>query len=157
VLSLLSWVTPWASFPFGLGAVVVAHVLLNSGLVAIALDRLVHSRLSGMTETTWVLGASPWVFLRQVAWPYICTDVACIFLFVFSLCLTSFSIPLVLGGDRLTTLEVAIFEAIRSEGQWDKAVLLAGIQSIALVMLAWLLPRSFWPSQKSTYSLRYLA
>ena len=40
VLSLFSWVTPWTAFPFGMGAVIFAHVLINSGLVAIALDRL---------------------------------------------------------------------------------------------------------------------
>ena len=157
VLSLLSWVTPWAAFPYGLGAVVVAHVLLNSGLVAVSIDRLVQSQLSGLAETAWTMGASRATFWRQVAWPVLKSDLACIFLFIFSLCLTSFSIPLVLGGARLATLEVAIFDFIRMEGRWDKAVILAALQSLLLLLLVWSLPHPFWPTQSARRGLPYLA
>ncbi|MBX3021027.1 MAG: ABC transporter permease subunit [Bdellovibrionales bacterium] len=156
VMALFAVVTPWAAFPYGLSAVIVAHVILNSGLVAVALDRLLQAKLGGMTETAWLLGVRPWVFWRRVAWPQLRGDLACIFLFVFSLCFTSFSIPLLLSGERSVTLEVAIFDIIRTEGRWDKAVLLAAFQSTALLVLAWLLPRPFWPQRSSRASLRLL-
>ncbi len=108
-------------------------VLLNCGLVAIALDRLVHSRVGGMAEVCWIMGASPKLFWRQVAWPYLRADLACLYLFVFSLCFTSFSLPLLLSGERATTLEVVIYDLIRVEGRWDKAVLLALFQTSVLL------------------------
>ncbi len=157
VLSMLSWVTPFIAFPYGTGAVIVAHVLLNAGLVAVALDRLVHSKIGGMAETAWTLGASRSVFWYRVAWPFLKGDVACIFLFVFGLCFTSFSIPLLLAGSRQVTLEVAIYDAIRMDGRWDKAVILAGCQSFVLLLLAWGLPHSFWPARPSRQTIPYLA
>lgn len=157
VLSLLSWVTPWMAFPYGLGAVVVAHVLMNSGLVAVSLNRLVQSKLGGMAETAWTLGASRFLFWRKVAWPFLKSDLACIFLFVFGICFTSFSIPLVLGGQHMVTLEVAIFDTIRMEGRWDKAVILAACQSLFLLLLALSLPHPFWPPKPQRRPLSFLA
>lgn len=156
-LGLLNLVTVVMPFPYGVGAVVAAHVLLNSGLVAIALDRLVHSRLGGMAEVCWVMGASPSRFWRQVAWPYLRADLACLYLFVFSLCFTSFSLPLLLSGDRASTLEVVIYDMIRVEGRWDKAVLLAAFQAFILLVMAYLLPQSFWPPRPSRQNLNYLS
>jgi thiamine transport system permease protein len=157
VLSLLSWVTPYRAFPYGIGAVVMANVLLNAGLVAVSLDRLVHSRLGGMSEAAWTMGASRTLFWRTVGWPVLKSDVACIFLFVFTLAFTSFSIPLVLGGERWVTLEVAIFNTIRVEGRWDKALLFALTQGLVLYLLAWLLPRPFWPARSRPRAVEFLA
>jgi thiamine transport system permease protein len=157
VLSLLAWVTPWAAFPYGIGAVIVAHVLMNSGLIAIALDRLVHTRIGGMAETAWTLGVSRATFWRRIGWPYLKYDFACLFLFVFSICFTSFSIPLVLGGERWSTLEVAIFDTIRMDGRWDKAIILAAGQSIFLLLLAISLPRAFWPAKPQRRPMHFLA
>jgi len=156
ILSLLAWVTPWAAFPYGLNAVIFAHVLMNSGLVAIALDRLVQSKLGGMTEAAWTLGASRYQFWTRVAWPFLKFDLACLFLFVFSICFTSFSIPFMLGGETWATLEVAIFDTIRADGRWDKAVILAAGQSLFLLALAVALPRQFWPPRPQRRPLPFL-
>ena len=156
ILALLSWVTPWAAFPYGIGAVIAAHVLMNAGLVAVSLDRLVHSKLGGMTETAGVLGASKRQFWTQVAWPYLKGDVACVFLFVFSLCFTSFSIPLILGGRQAATLEVAIYDTIRIDGRWDLAVVMALCQSLILFLLAMVLPHPFWPNKQGRRALGFL-
>ncbi len=157
ILGFMNLVTPFVNFPYGLGAVVVAHVILNAGLVAVALDGLVRHRLGGMAEVSWIRGAGRWMFWRRVGWPALRADFACLFLFVFSLCFTSFSIPLVLGGDRIGTLEVAIFDSIRMEGRWDKALMLAAFQSLVLFLIAWLLPHPFWPHRPERQGLRYLA
>jgi len=156
-LGLLNLVTFFMSFPYGVGAVIFAHVLLNAGLVAIALDRLVHARLGGMAEVSWILGASPALFWRRVAWPYLRADLACLYLFVFSLCFTSFSLPLLLSGDRASTLEVVIYDTIRIDGRWDRAVLLAAFQALILLAMAWILPQPFWPSRPTRQDLSYLS
>ncbi|HMN68910.1 MAG TPA: hypothetical protein PKC28_10265, partial [Bdellovibrionales bacterium] len=156
-LGLLNLAAPFGAFPYGLGAVVAAHILLNMGLVAVAFDRLVHSRLGALSETAWVLGVKSGAFWRRIAWPLLRADVGCLFLFVFSVCFTSFSIPLLLGGERGVTLEVAIHDAVRIEGRWDKAVLFAAFQSLMLFVFAWLLPQPFWPPQHARQGLRFLA
>lgn len=156
-LGLLNLVSLWMKFPYGFAAVVCAHFILNGGLVAVALDRLVHAKAGGMAEVCWVLGVKPFEFWRRVAWPYLRGDLACLFLFVFSLCFTSFSLPLLLSGERTVTLEVAIFDSVRMDGRWDKAVLLAAIQSSVLFLLAWLLPHPFWPARAARAPLSYLA
>lgn len=144
-LSLFSLVTPFARFPYGLSAVIVAHVLLNSGLAAVALDQIVRSNLGGLVEAVWVMGAKPIVFWREIAWPLLRADMINLFLFIFSICLASFSLPLLLSGAHSVTLEVAVYDAIRTEGRWDLAVTLAAWQTVILLILAWLLPSSFWP------------
>ncbi|MGE0525636.1 MAG: ABC transporter permease [Bdellovibrionales bacterium] len=156
VMSFLSLAAPFGVLPYGFSAVVFAHVWLNAGLVAVAIDRLVHHKLGGLAETAWVLGASSRLFWRKVALPYIGGDLASVFLFVFSLCFTSFSIPLLLSGERVLTVEVAIFDAIRMEGSWDKAVLLAAFQSLMLFSLAILLPEPFWPRKPARAPLEFL-
>jgi thiamine transport system permease protein len=43
------------------------------------------------------------------------------------------------------------------EGRWDKAVLLAGFQSLLLFLFSLALPQSFWPQKGGGKGLRYLA
>lgn len=156
VMSLLAVVTPFLIFPYGLMAVVAAHVLLNSGLVALALDRLLRAKLAPMAETAWVLGSTPTRFWFKVAWPQMRGDLSALALFIFSLCLTSFSIPLLLSGTRVTSLEVAIYDTIRIEGAWDQAVQLAATQAGLLLVLAWALPQPFWPRESRPSNLKFL-
>lgn len=132
-------------FPYGLSAVIFVHVWLNAGLVAVGLHGLAQSKLAGAAEAALVMGTSPHHFWWKIAVPILRGDLACLFLFVFSICFTSFSMPLLLGGMRAASLEVAIYDYIRMEGRWDKAVILTLIQSLMLLLLAWILPKSFWP------------
>lgn len=156
-LALVRAFTLLTATPYGLTAVVVAHVLLNAGLVAVAFDRLVSSRLAGQAEVADVLGSARVAFWREVAFPQMRAELAQVFLFVFALSFTSFSLPLMLGGARATTLEVAIYDLIRVEGRWDAAVLLALLQTAALLALALLLPRAFYPRRASRGRLRLFA
>lgn len=153
----LRLLTLFVPAPFGLPLVIAAHALINAGLVAVALGRLARARLGGQAEVALVLGARPATFWREIAWPQIRGDLAGVFLFVFALSFTSFSLPLMLGGPRAATLEVAIYDLVRVEGRWDAAVLLAFVQTCALLTLAFLLPRDFWPGRKAPGRLRLSA
>lgn len=153
-LAWMNLVRPFAAS--GLLSVVCMHILLNGGLVAIALDRLVRRQLGGVAETAWVMGARRSRFWWRVAWPLLRSDLACLALFVFSLCFTSFSIPLLVGGGRVASLEMAIYDSIRVDGRWDHAVLFSLMQSGWLLLLAWMLPRGFWPERAARRSLTFL-
>lgn len=155
-LALLSWSAVIGAFPYGMGAVVVAHVLLNSGLVAVSLDRLFKGKAGGVAEAAWVMGVGPLHFWRSIGWPMLRGDLASLALFVFAIAFTSFSLPLLLGGDRIVTLEIAIYDSIRGEGRWDKAVLLAGLQTVSLFLLASILPRPLWSRSAVRSGLPYM-
>lgn len=143
-LSLMSWAPFIGGFPFGLGAVILAHVILNSGLAALAMDRLYQDRLAGLAEAAATLGVSTRNFLRFTAWPVVKGDLLVLSLFLFSMHFTSFSLPLLLGGDQALSLEVSIFDAIRVDGRWDKALLLSALQSAILFLLACAVAKPQW-------------
>lgn len=155
-LGLINLVSLACAFPFGLTAVIVAHVLVNAGLVAISLDRMIIAKVGGLAESAWLLGSGRSRFWREIGYPVLQGDLVSLFLFVFGICFTSFSLPLLLGGERAATLEVSIYDAIRAEGRWDKAVLLAGLQVAGLFLLAMLLPQPFFPPRPSRRSLDFL-
>jgi thiamine transport system permease protein len=64
---------------------------------------------------------------------------------IFALCLTSFSVALILGGGpRATTLELAIFQAIRFEADFAAAARLALLQYAICGAAAWIAWRLAW-------------
>lgn len=138
LLAALNVVDP---FPMGLPGIVLVHVLLNFGLVAVLLAGMIESKMGTLAEMAWVDGAGRWRFLRKVFIPMMAGDLLMLGLFVFAVSFGSFAIPLVVGGGRGTTLEVLIYEKIRLSADWSQAVGLALIQSGILFALGWLASR----------------
>lgn len=127
-----------------LTAVVIAHTLLNSGLVALALIRLMSSQLSGFLDLAVVEGAGRRMLWLEVVVPVLKSELLFLFLFVFSVCLTSFSIPLVLGGMSVSNFEILIYETVRNGGEWSKAVVYTLIQILVLTVFAVFIPKPRW-------------
>ncbi|MGE4133511.1 MAG: ABC transporter permease [Bdellovibrionales bacterium] len=152
----LGYTDLWGQFPYGMGAVVVAHALLNSGLVALALQNLMQHRLGRLAEAAWTMGVRPIHFYRRVAWPLLRQEILLLTVFVFSIHLTSFSLPLLLGGSNSMTLEVGIFDAIRIHGRWDLALILAGLETLLVLGLATLVRRPFWPRARLSTGCLFL-
>jgi thiamine transport system permease protein len=125
-------------------AVILAHVLLNSGLVALALLRLVGARLSGFIDLAIVEGARRRMIWLEVILPSLKRELMFLFLFVFSVCLTSFSIPLVLGGMSVSNFEILIYQTLRTNSDWSKVLDYALIQLAMLTFLAVLVPKPQW-------------
>lgn len=114
---------------FGLHGVVLAHVFLNlplatrmvlMGWQAIPAERF---RLASS------LGLSGGQRFRHLEAPMLRAVAPGAVLLVFLLCLTSFAVALTLGGGpRASTLELAIYQALRFEFDLGRAALLAGAQ-----------------------------
>ena len=119
---------------YGLHGVVLAHVFFNLPLAT----RLI---LQGWQEIpaerfrlAAQLGAGPAEIRRLLEWPMLKRALPGAFIIVFALCLTSFAVALTLGGGpRATTIELAIYQAILFEYDFDRAALLALVQ-IALTL-----------------------
>jgi thiamine transport system permease protein len=114
---------------YGMTGVVLAHVFLNmplavrmilSGWAAIPQERLRLAR---------ALSLSPADVFRHIEWPMLRMVLPGIAVAIFAICLTSFAVALILGGGpRATTVELAIYQALRFEFDLPRAALLAVVQ-----------------------------
>ncbi|MBB3950626.1 ABC transporter permease subunit [Aureimonas jatrophae] len=121
---------------YGLAGILLAHVFFNAALVA----RLVYGALGAVPHESWriagQLGLSPLAVLRHVEGPAVLRALPQAASLVFALCVTSFTLVLVLGGGpAATTVEVAVYQALRYDFDPGRALALALLQ-IGLVALA---------------------
>lgn len=135
-LSLLSG----GSWPgiYGLSGILVAHVFFNLPLAT----RLFLEALDTLPADQWrlasQLGMGPAASFRLVEWPAMRAAFPGTAGLVFMLCITSFTIVLTLGGGpAATTLEVAIYQALRFDFDPARAVTFTLLQIVltAIVMV----------------------
>lgn len=114
---------------YGLQGVVLAHVFLNLPLAVRMLLtgwQAIPSERFRLAET---LGLSPRGTFRHLEWPMLRQELPGVALTVFLICLTSFAVALTLGGGpRATTLELAIYQAVRFDFDLGHAATLALLQ-----------------------------
>ena len=121
---------------YGLSGILVAHVFFNLPLAT----RLLLQSLEAVPSDQWrlaaQLGMGARATFRLVEWPALRAALPGVAGLVFMLCVTSFTIVLTLGGGpRATTLEVAIYQALRFDFDLARAVTLTVLQ-IGLTVLA---------------------
>ena len=120
---------------YGLHGVVIAHVFFNlplatrlilQGWLAVPSERL---RLAA------TLGLGPWATFRLIEVPLLIRIAPGVFAVIFVICLSSFAVALTLGGGpRATTIELAIYQAMRFDFDLGRAATLSLIQlGLALV------------------------
>lgn len=139
------WVTPmlgegWQLY--GLGGVLLAHVYLNAPFAV----RVLSHRWQAIPPDAWKiaaqLGLVGWQRFRLVEWPMLRAALPAAFGFIFLLCFNSFAVVLALGGGpRATTLEVAIFQALKYDFNPPEALALALLQLVCAGGLFLLLRR----------------
>ncbi|MCC2690081.1 MAG: transport system permease protein, partial [Rhizobiaceae bacterium] len=121
---------------YGLSGILVAHVFFNLPLAT----RLFLETLDTLPADQWrlasQLGMNASSSFRLIEWPALRAVLPGIAGLVFMLCITSFTVVLTLGGGpAATTLEVAIYQALRFDFDPARAVALTFIQ-IGLTALA---------------------
>ena len=114
---------------FGLHGVVLAHVFLN---LPLAVRMLLHGWQSIPAERFRLaqsLGLPPPVQFRHLEAPMLRAQLPGIAAVIFLICLTSFAVALTLGGGpKSSTIELAIYQALRFEFDLGRAALLALLQ-----------------------------
>jgi thiamine transport system permease protein len=139
---------------YGLTAILLAHVFFNFPLAA----RLALATLDAIPAETQrlanQLGFSKWNLWRHIEWPTLKTILPGTALLIFLLCAASFTIVLTLGGGpQATTLEVAIYQALRFDFDPARASLLSILQ-IALCAILVFASQKFPASTNSFPALR---
>ena len=127
--------------PQGLVVVVIAHVWYNTGVLV----RLVYDAWQGIAwhyeVAAQTLGASPWRRWTTITWPLLWPAVLAGVLLVFLYCFGSFGVVLLLGGNRVPSLEVEIWRQTSQFLRLDIAALLALWQLLMSLLLVWLSDR----------------
>ena len=116
---------------YGLSGILIAHVFFNLPLAT----RLLLVNLDRIPGDTWrlasQLGLASRSIWRFVEWPVLKAALPGAVSLVFMLCVTSFTVILTLGGGpRATTIEVAIYQALRFDFDPVRAVTLALVQLV---------------------------
>jgi thiamine transport system permease protein len=143
-------------FPFGLVGIILIHVVLNSGLCAVAISRIFESKVGGWAELSWIEGASKRLFL-PVAIRHLKRDLLILFLFVFSLCFASLTVPLVAGRFNAVTTELLIYEKVKISNEWSQALGLSILQTVLILIFSLLLSREHTLWTSTTKNLHLLS
>jgi thiamine transport system permease protein len=127
ILSAISGGT-WPGI-YGLSGILVAHVFFNLPLAI----RLLLGAIDTLPADQWrlasQLGMGPGPCFRLIEWPAIRANLPGTAGLIFMLCITSFTIVLILGGGpAATTLEVAIYQALRFDFDPARAVAVTVLQ-----------------------------
>lgn len=102
------------NYLYGLFGILLAHVFFNMPLAA----RLILQSIESIPESSWrlasQLGMRSIHIFRLLEWPLIRAQLPGLASLIFMLCFTSFTTVLALGGGpKSTTLEVAVYQALR--------------------------------------------
>ncbi|KQT85159.1 ABC transporter permease subunit [Aurantimonas sp. Leaf443] len=121
---------------YGLPGILLAHVFFNMPLAT----RLMVSALDAVPAESWKLaaqlGLGPGAVLRTLEWPAIRRALPGAASLAFLLCVTSFTLVLVLGGGPgATTLQVAIYQALRYDFDPNRAIALSLLQIAATALV----------------------
>ncbi len=114
---------------YGLSGILAAHMFFNLPLAT----RLLLESLDSVPADHWrlaaQLGMGARASFRFVEWPAMRTALPGVAALIFMLCVTSFAIVLLLGGGpAATTLEVAIYQALRFDFDVARATALTLLQ-----------------------------
>lgn len=139
---------------YGLTGILIAHVFFNFPLAA----RMALARLEAIPAESHRLAAqlafSDRDVWRHVDRPALSSQLPGMALLIFLLCAASFTVVLTLGGGpRATTLEVAIYQALRFDFDPARATLLALVQ-LAICGILFFLAQRFPAQAESWPALR---
>ncbi|WP_235075894.1 thiamine/thiamine pyrophosphate ABC transporter permease [Marinomonas profundimaris] len=114
---------------YGLVGILLAHVFFNMPLAVRLLLQGYGLIPSGQWRQASQLGFSRWTAFRLIEWHYMKKVLPGAFVLIFMLCFSSFAVVLSLGGGpKSSTLEVAIYQALRFDFDLNKASFLSLLQ-----------------------------
>lgn len=121
---------------YGLPGILIAHVFFNLPLAVRLLLPLWDSVPGESWRLAAQLGMRGGALFRLLEWPLLRQALPNVAGLVFMLCFTSFAVVLTLGGGpAATTIEVALYQALRFDFDLGRAVLLALLQLLLCGLL----------------------
>lgn len=141
---------------YGLSGILIAHVFMNLPLAI----RIIYLQLQTIPDNSWKLASQLKLnrtqCFRLIEWPVLRSSAVLLLCFIFVLCFNSFAVVLALGGGpQSTTLEVAIYQALKYDFNIPEALTLAWTQLLVAGGLYWLITRAGGISWQSIESNSY--
>ena len=152
-LGSLGDVVGWSFY--GFWGVIIAHVLINVGLVSVGLHLATQSK-AHLLQMGVVEGASP-MKLRRIWLGLISGDILSLGLLVFSFCFTSFSIPVLLAGAKPLSLEVYMFQKLKITGHFGFPLVLGWLQVLFFVLLSQMFKQETSKTKNSIENLNFIS
>lgn len=143
ILGVVSAYSDWFNV-FSLRGILIAHLYLN---VPFAI-RFFWQSLENISRTHYQLGASigfgAFHNFRWLEWPVLLRASRSVFVLVFLLCFSSFTVVLTLGGGPANTnLEVAVYQALRLDFDPRASVLYASVHALIAITIMLLAGRRY--------------
>ncbi|UGA56352.1 thiamine/thiamine pyrophosphate ABC transporter permease ThiP [Vibrio sp. VB16] len=157
---LATWLNKWnVELPFsiyGLNGILLAHVFFNLPYAS----RLLLLSLEGIPpeqhKLCSYLGMSHWYKFKWVEWPRLRQQLPHVCGLVFMLCFTSFATVMALGGGpKSTTIELAIYQAIKFDFDLQAGALLAIWQMLLCGLLSLSIQKISKPNNLAMQSNRH--
>ena len=159
----MSGLIPGYRFPiYGLNGILLAHLFFNLPYAS----RLLLQSLEGIPQDQHKLcahlGMSHWYKFRWVEWPRLRQQLPHVCGLVFMLCFTSFATVMALGGGpKSTTIELAVYQAIKFDFDLQAGAILAlwqmllcGLLSVTIQKLAKPVPAMVGSSDDTAILIR---
>ncbi|MCO5113059.1 MAG: hypothetical protein M9899_02675 [Bdellovibrionaceae bacterium] len=123
-------------FPQSYAHVIVVHILINVGLSSFLLFMPLQKALYRKLHLFAGLNLSKFKYLQLLCGGELKVSLLYVWVLIFSYCLTSFSIPLILSGEGLaTSTEYLIYKKGFIEGNWSAAAFWGIVQILFVAFL----------------------
>ena len=158
LLGQAGWLTPYLGESwslYGLQGILLAHLFLNLPFAI----RAFYLQLQALPASSWLLARqlklNAWQAWCLLEWPQLRARLLTVWVFIFVLCFNSFAVVLSLGGGpQSTTLEIAIYQALKYDFNIPEALSLAWLQLFIAGRLFLLLTRFSTSSWLSAETVR---
>lgn len=122
---------------YGLNGIIIAHLFFNLPFASRLLLQSLQSLPSEQHKLAAHLGLSAWYKFKLIQWPHLREQIPHLAGLIFMLCFTSFTTVMILGGGpKSTTIELAIYQAIKFDFDLQTGALLAVWQMILCALLS---------------------
>ena len=140
---------------YGLNGILLAHVFFNLPYASRLLLQALETVPAEQHKLCAHLGMSHWTKFKWVEWPRLKQQLPHVFGLVFMLCFTSFATVMALGGGpKSTTIELAIYQAIKFDFDLQAGALLAIWQMLLCGLIALSIQRLSAPLSISTGAMQ---
>lgn len=121
---------------YGLHGILIAHVFFNLPLATRLFLQVYEGIPTEQRQLSCQLGMNTWQQFRLIEWPALLRQVFPVAALIFMICFASFATVLALGGGpKATTIEVAIYQALRYDFDLSRAALLALVQLLSCLVI----------------------
>jgi thiamine transport system permease protein len=155
ILICLNLINP---FPYGHLGVIFVFTIVHLGFSVVYISSSIVSKIKNLGLVSKTYNIKKRDFYMRIMLPLMYKDLVILGLIIFLSCISSLSVPLIVGGGQGTNLEVYIFEKIFIDQKWTEAIVLSLVQGFSLyIMTKYILNRSHSIiKQTSVFSSEYL-